>query len=95
MPRLSESFSLTSANPHKHQSGAGTITLETDCVAVILSATTGNVIVTFDNSTPTSSNGLPIIAGAQPVLMPVGYHANANHAIKAAAGGILDVVQLA
>lgn len=95
MPRLNESFGLTGANGHVHQAGAGTVTLEATCTAVLLSATTANVVVTFDNTTPTATNGIPIIAGAQPVLIPIGYHGHSSHNIKAAAGGVLDVVQLA
>ena len=93
-PRLNETFGVTGVNAHVHQVGAGTIPLEPTCSAVLLSATGGNVAVTFDNTAPGASNGIPIIAGAQPVLIPVGYHGNENHTIRAAAGGTLDVVQL-
>jgi hypothetical protein len=95
MPRLNETFTLVRTNPHTHQGGAGTVTLDSDCSAVLLSATTANVIVTFDNSVPSSTNGIPIIAGAQPVLIPFGYHSHGSHNIRAAAGGVLDIIQLA
>ncbi len=75
-----------------------TITLEPTCVALILGARTQSVSVTFDDSAPSATNGLVIVAAAQPVYLPVGYHAHASHNLKAiglAAGGFLDVVQLA
>lgn len=77
---------------------AQTLALEKDCVALLLGARTQSVSVTFDNSTPSATNGLVIVAGAQPVYLPLGYHAEGNHNLKAiglAAGGFLDVVQLA
>jgi hypothetical protein len=94
MPRLNESFTLTAANPHVQLVGAGTIALEKDCTAVLISAT-ASVNVVFDGSTPSGTNGIAIIGAAQPVLLPLGYHANSNHNIKVAAGGTVNVVQLA
>ena len=77
---------------------AQTLTLEGSCSALLLGARTQSVSITLDNTVPSATNGLVIVAGAQPVYIPLGYHAEANHNLKAiglAAGGFLDVVQLA
>ena len=75
-----------------------TLTLEPTCTAVMLGARAQSVWVTFDDTTPSATNGIAIVAGAQPVYIPLGYYAHANHNLKALgalAGGFLDVLQLA
>jgi hypothetical protein len=74
-----------------------TLTLEPTCVALLLGARGQAMWVTFDDSTPSTTNGLAVIAGAQPAYIPLGYHAHASHNVKtvqSAATGFLDVVQL-
>jgi hypothetical protein len=103
MPRQYEGFVLVAPTANAQQQltvdTAQTLTLETTCVAVILGARTQSVSVTFDNTTPVAgTNGLVIVAGAQPVFLPLGYHAEGSHNLKAiglVAGGFLDVLQLA
>ena len=75
-----------------------TLALDPRCAALLLSAKTANVFVTFDNSTPAATNGLEIVAGSQPVLVPLGYYAHVNHSLKiigAAINAVLNVVQMA
>lgn len=91
----------SSAQQQMNTTGGNTaqsITLNRDCAALILSARTGNAYVTFDDSTPSATNGLEIIAGAQPVTILLGYFANTNHTLRcigSVASTILNVVQLA
>lgn len=82
-----------------------TLTLDSDCTALLLSARTGNAYVTFNNTTASSSNGIEILAGAQPVYIPIGFHAAPTgglptqgtvlRVIGSAASTILNVLQLA
>lgn len=103
MPRAGNTFVLTGTSPHTQLSmGAGpseqTLTLQKDCTAVMVSAKTANVFVTFDNTAAASTNGIEIVSGAQPVILPVGYMAHSAHVLRAqsaAANGILNVLQLA
>lgn len=77
---------------------AQTIALERDCVALILAASGQNVFCTFDDTTPSATNGIPIVQAAQPVFIPLGRVGCVNgnlKAIGAAAGGFLHVQQLA
>jgi len=99
MPRAGEQYVLATPSADAHQQvGTGTSTvLAPNCTALLLSARAQNVFVTFDNSAPSASNGLTIVAGAQPVYIPLGYHAEASHtirAVEAAATGLLDILQL-
>lgn len=71
---------------------AQAITMNRNTTAVLLAATSQTVFVTFDGTTPTATNGIPIIAGAQPVLIPL---AGSLSGIGAAAGGFLHVQQIA
>ncbi len=98
--RASEAHTLVTPVADAHQQvGTGTSTvLAPNCTAVILGARTQNMFVTFDNSVPSASNGIVIVAGAQPVYIPLGYHADGSHTIRAvegAATGVLDILQLA
>jgi len=102
MSRNYESHMLVSPTADAHQQTVGdsmnTITLAATCVAVILDARAQSVAVTFDDTTPTATNGIVIIAGAQPVYIPVGRHGAVNGNLKSislVAGGLLDVLQLA
>lgn len=74
-----------------------TLTLEPSCVAVMVNARgTGPVNITFDGTTPSATNGLAIVSGAQPVYIPLGYHAHGSHELRAlGAASFLDVLQLA
>jgi hypothetical protein len=74
---------------------AQTVAFTRNTSAIILSAEAQNVRVTFDGTTPTSTNGILIISGAQPVTLPIGYSANGIKGLGAAAGGFLHVQQLA
>lgn len=49
-----------------------TVTLATGTKAVYVAATTTKVYVTLDGSTPSSTNGIPIVAGGLPVYLSVG-----------------------
>ena len=102
MARNFESHVLVSPTANAQQQAgvdtAQTILLEKTCVAVVLGARTQSVSVTFDDTVPSATNGLVITAGAQPVYIPVGFHGAVNGNLKAiglAAGGFLDVLQLA
>lgn len=106
MPRVGMAYALTNTNPHTQLSTGGgntaqTLTLEKDCVAVLVSGQgtgTNLAYVTFDNSTPSASNGIVISPTSSPVLIPLGYNANpANHNLKvigSAATTLLNVVQM-
>ena len=72
---------------------AQTIAISQHATAVLLAATAQTVFVTFDGSTPSATNGIPIIAGAQPVLIPLAPSGGVK-GIGAAAGGFLHVQQL-
>ena len=75
------------------------VVLEPSCTALMLSArgTSPAVVnVTFDNTTPSATNGLAIPSGAAPTYVPLGYHAHVDHTLKAiGASQFLDVLQLA
>jgi hypothetical protein len=74
-----------------------TLLMESACRELILSARAQSVAVTFDDSTPSATNGIVIVSGQQPVRIPLGYHAHGAHNLKAiglAAGGFLDVLQI-
>ena len=101
MARTYETHMLVSPVDDAHQQTVGdsvnTILLAVNCVAVVLGARTQSVAVVFDNTTPSATNGIVIVAGAQPVYIPLGYHAEGNHNLKSislVAGGLLDVLQL-
>lgn len=114
MPRAGESFTLAGSDGtdynDAHQqlnSGAGnteqTLNLDKDCNAVLLSARTANAYVTFNDTAAAAGNGIEIIAGAQPVLIPLGFHAGPRVAatggsplrmIGASANALLNVLQL-
>jgi len=100
MPRAGYTHVLAGdvADAQQQLATGATLTLEPTCTAVILGARTQNMFVTFDDSAPSASNGLVIVAGAQPVYIPLGYFAHASHNLKvveSAATGALDVLQLA
>ena len=98
MAKASESYNVATAQTQTAVDTAQTITLNPKTVAVLLGARTQSIAVTFDNSTPSATKGLVIVAGAQPVLIPLGYNAEGNHNLKAiglSAGGFLDLIQLA
>lgn len=74
--------SLVDSTPHVQGSSANTATPATvgtpkastgaqKASAVYLSARTNNAYVTFDGSVPTAANGLEVVAGAQPVRLPL------------------------
>lgn len=105
MPRQGTSYELTGTAPHTQlTTGAGnsvqTLALDANCAAVILSGQgtgTNLAYVTFDNSTPASSNGVVILAAAQPVIIPLGYYAHSSHSLKvigSAINTILNVLQI-
>jgi hypothetical protein len=102
MPRPGLAYTLAGDVADAHQqletSVERTLVLEPSCTAVLLAARgTGAVNVTFDNTVASVTNGLPIVGGAQPVEIPLGYHAHADHTLRALGGAstFLDVVQLA
>lgn len=103
MRQESDAYKLVDPIADAHQETADlaserTITLAKECNAVYISArgAAGVVSVTFDNTSPSTTNGLGIVVGAQPVFFPIGYHAHENHNIKALgiAAQFLDVLQL-
>lgn len=105
MPRVDTSYVLSHTAPHTQLSTGGgntvqSLVLDPRVSAVILSGSgTGTNIayVTFDNSTPASTNGICVLAAAQPVLIPLGYYAHNSHTIKvigSAATTILNVLQM-
>lgn len=49
-----------------------TVSLAKGTKAIYVAATSNKVYMTFDGSTPSSTNGLPIIAGALPMYVSVG-----------------------
>lgn len=93
MPRVYKSYDLDSHA--QGNTGAGnsvtTLTAPAGANAVLLSARTANAYVVWDGSTPSATNGLEIIAGAQPVLIPIG---NTIKFIGAAVNTILNAVWL-
>ena len=73
------------------------LTLSPDCVAVIVAATTGTAYCVWDGSTPSATNSLRIIAGQQPVFVPLGAHAGGGGQLKmvgSVANTKLDLLQL-
>jgi len=99
MPRAGYTHVLATpfADAHQQVGTASSTVLASTCVAVILSARTQNMFVTFDNTVPSASNGIVIIATAQPVYIPLGYYAHVDHILRAVeqtATGLLDILQL-
>jgi hypothetical protein len=71
------------------------VTLDKKTNAVLLGAVTGNVYVTFDDTAASLTNGIPIVAGATPVLIPVGYIGAVNRKLHFfSTAGSIDLVQL-
>jgi len=102
MPRPGHTHTLVASTANAYQrigvDTAQTITLERDCVALLLAAEGQKIYIQFDDSTPSATNGLPVVAAAQPIYAPLGRLANANSTLKAIgaiAGGFLHVTQLA
>lgn len=77
------------------------VALEKDCVALMLSARTANVYVSFGGAVggnAAAGEGIEIIAGAQPVFVPLGYDSSPEHTIQcqgAAINALLNILQLA
>ena len=100
MARSNETHFLADPTADAHQqvaTGSSTV-LARSCVALILNARGQNMFVTFDNTAPSATNGIVIVAGSQPIYIPLGYHAENSHIIRAveqAATGFLDILQLA
>ena len=102
MPRVGQAYYLTGANAHTQLNSGGTntvqtLTFENGCSAIMVSAKTANAFVTFDQSVPAATNGLEIVAGGQPVLIPLGFNAHNGHQLKmigAAINAVLNVLQL-
>lgn len=105
MPQVGQAYYLSLTTPHTQLSTGGgntvqTLALDGTCHAMLLSGQgtgTNLAFVTFDNSTPSSSNGLVIQPTAQPILIPLGYNAHSAHSLKvigSAATTLLNVVQL-
>lgn len=69
-------------------SAASTVTQKTGSTAIAVQAITNNVYWTFDGSTPSSTNGMTLIAASQPLVLPIGSSGNTNltHKFQAAAG---------
>ncbi len=100
MPRVGTTYTCSNhaeayqrfvANPEQ------VITLRPDCVALLLAAEVEPVLVTFDESAASATNGHRIIQGAQPVLVPLGYYVNPAHQIRAKSlttTGVLHLQQL-
>lgn len=100
---LGRTFLLPGANGHTQVTSTGTadvktITLEGNCAAVVVDAKTNVGFLTFNGSTPSATNGLPIVAGAQPVMIPLGFFSHAGHAVKwassVAGNSVLDLLQV-
>ena len=93
MPRVYKTYDLDSHA--QGNTGAGnavtTLTAPAGANACLLSARTANCYAVWDGSTPAATNGLEIVAAAQPVLIPIG---NSIEFIGAAASAILNVVWL-
>jgi hypothetical protein len=76
-----------------------TLVLDPDCSALILNVRgTAPAVtnVTFNNTAASTTNGITIAAGAQPVYIPLGYSAHGAHTLRAqGTAQFLDVLQLA
>jgi hypothetical protein len=103
VPRLGTSYVLPSANVHTQVTSTGTadvktITLEPGSSAMLVDAKTNAGFLTFNGSTPSATNGLPIVNGAQPVLIPLGWYAHSGHQVKwassVAGNSVLDLLQI-
>jgi hypothetical protein len=100
VPKL---YVCPSQNAHVEVTSTGTadtktITLEPNVSAIVVCAKTNVGFLSFNGSTPSASNGTPIIPGAQPVTLSVGFYSHGAHQLKwassAAANSVLDVLQL-
>lgn len=67
-------------------SAASTVTQKTGSTAFMVQAITNNVYWTFDGSTPSSTNGMTIIAASQPLVLPIGAAGGLTHKFQAATG---------
>lgn len=98
MPRVYKTYDLPQGGGTHAQAttGAGN-TVQTisppqgDASACFVSVRTNNAYITVDGSTPSAANGLEIIAGAQPLFVPLGREIKA---IGAAANTIVNVLWL-
>lgn len=83
------------AYSRKTPSVEATVTLNGDCNALMLAAETAAVFVTFDDTTASATNGLPIIAGAQALYIPLGKYGHTSGKIHIfSATGVLHILQL-
>lgn len=69
-------------------SAASTVTQRPGSTAFAVTVATNNVYWTFDGSTPSSTNGLLLIAASQPLVLPIGQPGSNGlvHKFQAAAG---------
>ena len=100
MPRSGYTHTLVANTANAYQrltpSAEATVTLEKDCNAIMLAAETAAVFVTFDDTVASATNGIPIVAAAQPVYIPLGRVACVNDHLRAiSATGVLHIIQLA
>ncbi len=100
MPKI---WTLPAQNAHTQTTSTGTadvktITLEPNCSAIVCAAKTNPGFLSFNGSTPSSSNGIAIAVSAQPALLPCGYYSHSGHQLKwassAAGNAVLDLLQL-
>jgi hypothetical protein len=94
---------LPGANAHTQVTSTGTadvetITLEPASSAIVIDARTNPGYLTWNGSTPSSSNGLPLVPGGQPLIIPLGWYANSGHQLKwassVAGNAVLDLLQM-
>lgn len=74
-------------------SSAATLTPDAGANGILIQAVSQNIYITFDGSTPSSTNGLIVIAGQAPVLytFPAGTTIKMIQAASSAVGKVLVV----
>lgn len=98
MGRHLNTYDIVADTPHVQKTSTGTADTQTAtapafAVGCLLTVETTAARVTFDGSTPTSTNGLVIPAGTTPIFIPLGRTIKIRS--TAAANSVVNVLWLA
>lgn len=77
MARVGMAYDITRSSPHAQATSTGTgdpktLTAPDNATGVFMTVLTTDARVTFDGTTPTSSNGLIVPDGGLPTFFPLG-----------------------
>lgn len=107
MPRVYQTYDLVTdgatGNPtgmHVAQTSTGianviTFTPPKSAVAFLIACETNGCRVTLEGTTPDTTHGFPLPAGAVPMLVPIGANASVKAVSQAAANSVVQITFLA